>query len=529
MFGQCFTAHPNAQCEAKVRPVCEDRNKQCDAMAKGTVPVQSLPRLDLDAIMRGVPQAVGSGAPAAPAAGASTRSLGNNNNAAAAAQSVKAAAVPPATTTSSNAVKKSKAPASVGGVKPVATVTTATTATMPAATKTKPSSTGSVNKPATTAVVAAKKNNNSTMSSTKSATTAATVKPSPAANNNASQVRKLNNGGVPYLPAVGWDGEALPSGAAGADASSSVPDAPLPKKSTPAPAPPTASPASTTAANKLPAAEANSRPTSRLLPDAATDNSAAVPDAAVPNPAAAPSAASNDAEVVAGGMTGKAKTTRYVTHSHSHLLTHSPTHHTNTSRYYDCCKASCGWEGKGPLVNPVRSVDKSSLNVSPVPAKSGCEPGGVSYYDPRQVGFAVTDRLAYGFVAARVQSLMDEPVCCKCFQLTFTSTAIAGKKMIVQVTNSGGLGEDHFDIAMPGGGMGDFVDGCKSQFQSFDGGARWGGVDSADACDKLPPLLQKGCRFRFDWMQGVSNPDADYVEVKCPRRLTEMSGCERRS
>lgn len=40
-------------------------------------------------------------------------------------------------------------------------------------------------------------------------------------------------------------------------------------------------------------------------------------------------------------------------------------------------------------------------------------------------------------------------------RLTFTSTSIAGKKMIVQATNTGAdLGEGQFDLAIPGGGVG---------------------------------------------------------------------------
>lgn len=40
-------------------------------------------------------------------------------------------------------------------------------------------------------------------------------------------------------------------------------------------------------------------------------------------------------------------------------------------------------------------------------------------------------------------------------RLTFTSTSIAGKKMIVQATNTGGdLSEGQFDLAIPGGGVG---------------------------------------------------------------------------
>ncbi len=42
--------------------------------------------------------------------------------------------------------------------------------------------------------------------------------------------------------------------------------------------------------------------------------------------------------------------------------------------------------------------------------------------------------------------------CCACYELTFTSGPVKGKKMIVQATNTGGdLGDDHFDIQIPGG------------------------------------------------------------------------------
>lgn len=40
-------------------------------------------------------------------------------------------------------------------------------------------------------------------------------------------------------------------------------------------------------------------------------------------------------------------------------------------------------------------------------------------------------------------------------RLTFTSGPVNGKQMIVQVVNSGAdLGDDQFDLAVPGGGQG---------------------------------------------------------------------------
>ena len=39
--------------------------------------------------------------------------------------------------------------------------------------------------------------------------------------------------------------------------------------------------------------------------------------------------------------------------------------------------------------------------------------------------------------------------CCACYELTFTSGAVSGKKFIVQATNTGGdLGQNHFDLAV---------------------------------------------------------------------------------
>ena len=119
--------------------------------------------------------------------------------------------------------------------------------------------------------------------------------------------------------------------------------------------------------------------------------------------------------------------------------------------------------------------------------------------------------------------------CCACYEITFTSTAIAGKKMVVQVTNTGGdLATNHFDIQIPGGGVGIF-NGCQDQWNSpADGwGARYGGVSSASECSKLPAQLQDGCNFRFDWFQNADNPTMDLVRVQCPKSIISRSQCQR--
>lgn len=139
-----------------------------------------------------------------------------------------------------------------------------------------------------------------------------------------------------------------------------------------------------------------------------------------------------------------------------------------------------------------------------------------------QSPWAVNDNLAYGFAAVSASSA---PSCCSCYQLTFTSGAIAGKKMIVQATNTGyDVGSTQFDIAvrinifslrcsmltynlqMPGGGFGLF-DACTSEWGATTAiwGARYGGP-STDTCAAFPPQLKTGCDFRWGWFKGTSNP-----------------------
>ena len=55
------------------------------------------------------------------------------------------------------------------------------------------------------------------------------------------------------------------------------------------------------------------------------------------------------------------------------------------------------------------------------------------------------ENLAYGFAAVSASN----PSCCSCYELTFKDTALAGKKMVVQATNTGNdVAEAQFDIAV---------------------------------------------------------------------------------
>lgn len=62
-----------------------------------------------------------------------------------------------------------------------------------------------------------------------------------------------------------------------------------------------------------------------------------------------------------------------------------------------------------------------------------------------QSPWAINSNLAYGFAAVTASN----PKCCACYKLTFTSSSIKGKTMIVQATNTGyDVGGAQFDLAV---------------------------------------------------------------------------------
>jgi Glycosyl hydrolase family 45 len=113
------------------------------------------------------------------------------------------------------------------------------------------------------------------------------------------------------------------------------------------------------------------------------------------------------------------------------------------------------------------------------------------------------------------------------YRLTFTSGAVAGKTMIVQATNTGGdLGENHFDLAMPGGGVGLF-NGCSRQWGGIDLGNQNGGFYDRSQCATLPWQWQQACYWRFDWFRNADNPNVEFEEVSCPQAMIDRTGCGR--
>jgi hypothetical protein len=166
-----------------------------------------------------------------------------------------------------------------------------------------------------------------------------------------------------------------------------------------------------------------------------------------------------------------------------------------------------------------------------------------------QSPWAVSDTLSYGFAATAIAGGTESSWCCACYELTFTSAPLVGKKLIVQTMNTGSdLSSNQFDLAVclsspiylhfplplanisqiPGGGVGQF-NGCTNQWgaPSQGWGKQYGGVDSRSACDDFPAALKVGCYWRLGWLQGADNPAVTFKQVACPAAITAKSGCVR--
>jgi len=200
-----------------------------------------------------------------------------------------------------------------------------------------------------------------------------------------------------------------------------------------------------------------------------------------------------------------------------------------TTRYWDCCLASCSWKENtnGSAVKACKADGVTLVTDELYKVRNGCEDGGKAYMCNDNQPWAINDNISYGFVAAAFQNGSQKDWCCSCYRMQFTSGAAKGKQMIVQVTNTGyDLSDNHFDIQMPGGGVGVF-NGCQSQWNtSVDGwGQRYGGISKRSECDNLPKQLRDGCYWRFDWFLNSDNPSVIFERVQCPTELTSKSGC----
>lgn len=110
-----------------------------------------------------------------------------------------------------------------------------------------------------------------------------------------------------------------------------------------------------------------------------------------------------------------------------------------TTRFWDCCKPSCGWRGKADFNNPVESctADDKPTDVN---AGTGCNGGG-AYQCSEQQPWVINDTMAYGYAGVFIEQALtgsrtEDAWCCACYQLDFTSDPLIGKSMIIQASNT---------------------------------------------------------------------------------------------
>jgi hypothetical protein len=111
-----------------------------------------------------------------------------------------------------------------------------------------------------------------------------------------------------------------------------------------------------------------------------------------------------------------------------------------TTRFWDCCKPSCAWQGKAEVNTPVLSCTADN-KVTDIAAGTACGTGGTAYQCSNQQPWAINDTLSYGYAGAFITSDLthggiEGAWCCACYQLDFTSEPLKGKSLIVQASNT---------------------------------------------------------------------------------------------
>lgn len=165
--------------------------------------------------------------------------------------------------------------------------------------------------------------------------------------------------------------------------------------------------------------------------------------------------------------------------------------------------------------------------------KNGCDDGGNQFTCNCIAPWvdSVDPQLAYGFGAYNIHD-PDGTIESACYYNEFLAQdpnvkTMRVRKMILQnINTSQGIPKGCWDMNLAGGGVGGYNKGCSNQWGS-DWGQRYGGVDSQEACCKLPEGLRSSCLFRF--VMFGSNPGLASTprRVRCPVGLIDRSGSQR--
>lgn len=224
------------------------------------------------------------------------------------------------------------------------------------------------------------------------------------------------------------------------------------------------------------------------------------------------------------------------------------------SRYWDCCKQSCSWSGKGGN-SPVASCGSNGENEVGADATSACDQDGSATTCNSFTPWAYNNEVAFGFVATHAGAGV---TCGTCYKIQFTGTsfnagddpgsqALNGKVMIVMATNIGGdvNANGQLDLLLPGGGTGAFY-GCDETWGITDSshpdlGANQGGIrvgcqgdlESVKTCvrNRCQTLfgsrglddMYDGCMWYADWFEAADNPNFRVETISCPSELTSIA------
>ncbi|EGB09757.1 hypothetical protein AURANDRAFT_5984, partial [Aureococcus anophagefferens] len=220
-----------------------------------------------------------------------------------------------------------------------------------------------------------------------------------------------------------------------------------------------------------------------------------------------------------------------------------------TTGYWDCCKPSCSWSGKGDVDAPVLSCEaETGAALSSPDVTSVCD-GGTAASCASNQPWTYNDGVSLGFAAAAVggiTGLDGDTNCGQCYELVWTDdthswgggahASLVGRSHVIQVTNIGYdvTGDHSFDLQIPGAGQGIFDTGCAIQFPGYDSGDfdcdnNYGGCADNSGCDRLPDDLRSGCDWRYDdylYNEGgtSNNPYVRFRRVRCPAELVAITG-----
>jgi len=219
----------------------------------------------------------------------------------------------------------------------------------------------------------------------------------------------------------------------------------------------------------------------------------------------------------------------------SYTPTAPGTETSKVTHYWDACKPSCSWSGKGGL--QANSCDINGKNIGHNDNdKSSCD-GGNAFMCINNAPWKVGN-VSFGYVAAAVGS------CGDCYQFDFPN----GQVMVVMANNHGDIHEGaKFDLMVPGGGVGDFnaltrqlqqIGGVSNpdmgeRYGGFRGACGWSYSASAANCVKQKcesvfaniPVLKEGCLWYVNTLgtdeASWNNPTVRYKKVTCPKELTD--------